>query len=87
MSLSTLKKSNSLDKLLGAVQAENQPQEKKSYVDERLWKPVLDKVGNGYAVIRFSACSRWRRYALGKGLEPCVSRSDRTVVYLSLIHI
>ena len=53
MSLSTLKKSNSLDKLLGAVQAENQPQEKKSYKDERLWKPVLDKVGNGYAVIRF----------------------------------
>ena len=53
MSLSTLKKSDSLDKLLGAVQAENQPQEKKSYKDERLWKPVLDKVGNGYAVIRF----------------------------------
>ena len=53
MSLSTLKKSNSLDKLLGAVQAENQPQEKKSYVDERLWKPELDKTGNGYAVIRF----------------------------------
>ena len=53
MSLSTLKKSDSLDKLLGAVQAENQPQEKKSYVDERLWKPELDKTGNGYAVIRF----------------------------------
>jgi hypothetical protein len=53
MSLSTLKKSNSLDKLLGAVEKENTPQEKKSYVDERLWKPVLDKTGNGYAVIRF----------------------------------
>ena len=53
MSLSTLKKSNSLDKLLGAVQKENAPQEKKSYVDERLWKPHLDKTGNGYAVIRF----------------------------------
>jgi len=53
MSLSTLKKSDSLDKLLGAVQKENEPQEKKSYKDERLWKPVLDKVGNGYAVIRF----------------------------------
>ena len=53
MSLSTLKKSNSLDKLLGAVQKENAPQEKKSYVDERLWKPVMDKTGNGYAVIRF----------------------------------
>ena len=29
MSLATMKKSNSLDKLLGAVQAENSPQEKK----------------------------------------------------------
>ena len=53
MSLSTLKKSNSLDKLLGAAQAENAPQEKKSYVDDRLWKPVMDKSGNGYAIIRF----------------------------------
>ena len=53
MSLSTLKKSDSLDKLLGAVEKENAPQEKKSYVDERLWKPVMDKTGNGYAVIRF----------------------------------
>ena len=53
MSLAQLKKSNSLDKLLGAVQKENAPQEKKSYVDERLWKPELDKTGNGYAVIRF----------------------------------
>jgi len=53
MSLATLKKSSSLDKLLGAVQAENAPQEKKSYVDERLWKPQMDKTGNGYAVLRF----------------------------------
>ena len=47
MSLAQLKKSNSLDKLLGAVKKENEPQEKKSYKDERLWKPVLDKSGNG----------------------------------------
>ena len=53
MSLDTLKRTNSLDKLLGAVQQENAPQEKKSYKDERLWKPELDKSGNGYAVIRF----------------------------------
>ena len=53
MSLDTLKRTNSLDKLLGAVQLENAPQEKKSYKDERLWKPELDKSGNGYAVIRF----------------------------------
>jgi hypothetical protein len=42
-----------LDQLLGAAQSENQTQEKKSYKDERLWKPELDKTGNGYAVIRF----------------------------------
>ena len=48
-----MKKSNSLDKLLGAVQAENAPQEKKSYVDDRIWKPVMDKTGNGFAIIRF----------------------------------
>ena len=53
MSVSTLRKSNTLDKLLSQVQAENTPQEKKSYVDERLWKPELDKTGNGYAVLRF----------------------------------
>ena len=53
MSLAQLKKSNSLDKLLGAVQSENSPQEKKSYVDDRIWKPVMDKTGNGFAIIRF----------------------------------
>ena len=53
MSLDTLKRSNSLDKLLNAVRVENAPQEKKSYIDERLWKPELDKSGNGYSVIRF----------------------------------
>ena len=53
MSLAQMKKSNSLDQLLGAAQSENQTQEKKSYKDERLWKPELDKTGNGYAVIRF----------------------------------
>ena len=53
MSLDALKKQNSLDKLLGAAESESKPQEKKSYVDERLWKPEVDKSGNGYAVLRF----------------------------------
>ena len=53
MSLAQMKKQNSLDQLLGAAVAENQTQEKKSYKDERLWKPELDKAGAGYAVIRF----------------------------------
>jgi hypothetical protein len=29
------------------------PSESKSYVDDRFWKPEVDKSGNGYAVIRF----------------------------------
>ena len=53
MSLQTLRKSNTLDKLLASVQEENAPQEKKSDVDDRLWKPELDKSGTGSAVIRF----------------------------------
>jgi hypothetical protein len=53
MSLAALKKQSSLDSLLGAAQKESAPQEKKSYVDERIWKPTMDKSGNGYAVIRF----------------------------------
>ena len=48
-----MKKSSSLDKLLVQAETENKPQEKKSYVDERLWKPVMDKTGNGFAIIRF----------------------------------
>ena len=53
MSLDNLKSSGSLNKLLDAAKGETAPQEKKSYVDERLWKPELDKSGNGYAVLRF----------------------------------
>ena len=53
MSLESIKKSNSLDKILAAVKTETAPVEKQSYVDERLWKPELDKSVNGYAVIRF----------------------------------
>ena len=52
-----MKKSNTLDKLLSAAEAESQPQEKKSYVDDRIWKPQLDKTGNGYAVLRFLPAS------------------------------
>ena len=54
MSISALRNQNSLDKLLQQVQKDESPTtEKKSYVDERLWKPQVDKSGNGYAVLRF----------------------------------
>ncbi|OUW35486.1 MAG: single-stranded DNA-binding protein [Verrucomicrobia bacterium TMED175] len=54
MSISALRNQNSLDKLLQQVQKDESPAtDKKSYVDERLWKANVDKAGNGYAVIRF----------------------------------
>ena len=65
MSLNTLKKQNSLSDLLGAAEKENTSPDKKSYVDERLWKPELDKTGNGYAVIGFYQRSR-EKICLGR---------------------
>ena len=48
---SALKKSNFQDLL---SKAENlNKSETKAGPDERLWKPEVDKAGNGYAVIRF----------------------------------
>ena len=51
--ISALRKNNSLDKLLARVAKDEAPAEKKSFVDDRLFKPQVDKAGNGYAVIRF----------------------------------
>ena len=46
--------SSSLDKLRAAMETAS-PTEgaKKSYNDDTMWKPELDKSGNGYAVVRF----------------------------------
>jgi len=54
MSFQDLKRSkgNTIAKLVSAASGESTP-EKKSYVDERIWKPTVDKAGNGYAVLRF----------------------------------
>ena len=41
---------SNLDELSKKIQATS---EKKSYKDERFWRPELDKASNGYAVIRF----------------------------------
>ena len=43
---------NDIAKLTQAAEATGGG-EKKSYVDDRFWKPTVDKAGNGYAVIRF----------------------------------
>ena len=81
MSLSTLKKSNSLDKLLGAVQAENAPLEKKSYSDDRMWKPTVDKAGNGYAVLRFLPAVEGEDMPWAKVWNHAFPRPGRSVVY------
>ena len=56
MSFASLKKAsaagNTIAKLTKEIEKINQPQSG-SGPDERLWKPELDKSGNGYAVIRF----------------------------------
>ena len=46
--------SASLDKLRAAMETAS-PTEgaKKSYTDDTMWKPELDKTGNGFAVVRF----------------------------------
>jgi len=68
MSFENLKRNrNSISNLVKAASATDGPKEKKSYVDERIWKPTVDKSGNGYAVIRFLPASPgselpWARY-------------------------
>ena len=54
MSFASLKKAssgNSLARLTQEIEKLNQPTQ--TGADERLWKPELDKSGNGFAVIRF----------------------------------
>lgn len=53
MSFDNLKRNrNSISDLVAAANPESKT-DKKSYVDDRKWKPTVDKAGNGYAVIRF----------------------------------
>jgi len=54
MSFETLKRNrgSNINKIIQAAEATSSG-EQKSYVDERIWKPTVDKAGNGYAVIRF----------------------------------
>tara|TARA_B100000780_G_C21078761_1_gene434363 strand:- start:234 stop:1121 length:888 start_codon:yes stop_codon:yes gene_type:complete len=53
MGFADLKKNRSgmMDKMLST--AKSAGGEKKSYGDDRIWKPSVDKAGNGYAVLRF----------------------------------
>jgi hypothetical protein len=68
MSFENLKRNrDQISKLINAAEAVGGSAEKKSYVDERFWKPTVDKAGNGYAVIRFLPAAEgeelpWVRY-------------------------
>ena len=69
MSFANLKSSrgNSINKLVQAAEKVSEKADKKSYIDERFWKPSRDKAGNGYAVIRFLPAKEgddlpWVRY-------------------------
>jgi hypothetical protein len=54
MSFSSMKKQSSLGNLTSKLVKEVEKLESKGGgADERLWKPEMDKSGNGYAVIRF----------------------------------
>ena len=53
MSFSDLKKQSKLGSLTSKLVREVEKMNTTSGGDERLWKPEVDKSGNGYAVIRF----------------------------------
>ena len=61
MDFESLKQSSgNFDKITKALEASSEKPEAKSsnkYQDDRLWKPELDKTGNGYAVLRFLPAS------------------------------
>ena len=53
MSFENLKRNrDQISKLVQAAESTGGG-EQKSYVDDRIWKPTVDKAGNGYAVLRF----------------------------------
>lgn len=69
MSFANLKRNrNSIEKLVqAAAAAGGGEQQSSSYNDDRLWKPTVDKMGNGYAVVRFLPAAEgqdlpWTRY-------------------------
>ncbi len=56
MSFSNLKRNRGqIEKLVSAAEGVGGSGNNNSYKDDRMWKPTLDKSGNGYAVIRFFA--------------------------------
>ena len=68
MSFENLKRNrDEINKLLNAAESVGSAGEKKNYGDDRVWKPTVDKAGNGYAVLRFLPAAEgedlpWVRY-------------------------
>src|SRR6056300_1043850 len=68
MSFENLRRNrDQISKLVQAAESVGGSTETKSYVDERIWKPSVDKAGNGYAVLRFLPAMEgqelpWARY-------------------------
>ncbi|MAJ03140.1 MAG: single-stranded DNA-binding protein, partial [Marinovum sp.] len=63
MDFESLKNSQSnFDKISKQIESNLNPEDneksKNKYQDDRLWKPELDKTGNGYAVLRFLPATR-----------------------------
>ena len=53
MSFASLKKQSSLGSLTAKLIKEVEKSNSSNQGDDRLWKPEVDKAGNGYAVVRF----------------------------------
>ena len=68
MSFENLKRNRTdISQLVQAAESVGGSTEKKNYGDDRIWKPTVDKAGNGYAVLRFLPAKEgedlpWARY-------------------------
>ena len=76
MSFANLKKQSSLGSLTQKLVKEVEKMNNTGGGgDDRLWKPEMDKTGNGYAVIRFLPAPEGGRSPLGKDVFSCLPRS------------
>ena len=64
MSFSDLKKQSKLGSLTSKLVKEVEKLNTNSNVDDRIWKPEMDKTGNGYQ--SSVSCNTKGRYSLGK---------------------
>ena len=71
MSFANLKKQSSLGSLTAKLVKEVEKQNNTGGGgDDRLWKPEMDKTGNGYAVIRFLPAPDGEEPPLGQTVLP-----------------